>query len=276
MTFVARATASSSRSDDDAMSVTSWRRSDKEIDAVPTPPFGLMGVAGDLCVARRRRCPCIAFSLLLDLASQAPSANIIVFLGRDTRQSNTYNKLMAWVRFCSFWIYPSLACLLLFLSLQQSPPWKQLLWLIPWGWFIWSLLEYALHRFFFHWIPHHRRFKKIIRSLHVSHHGDSRNPDKILVRPIYSLPVSALFLGGFYTVTGSLFAASALLTGLWLGFLYYELVHYRLHLSKADGGLLEYQRQGHFYHHFVDSNHCFGVTSPLWDWVFGTYRRIAP
>ncbi len=85
-TFVASATASSSLSDDDAMSVTSWRRSDKEIDAVPPPPFGLMGVAGDLCVARRRRCPCITSSSLLDLPSQALSANIIVFMGRDTSQ----------------------------------------------------------------------------------------------------------------------------------------------------------------------------------------------
>ncbi len=84
VTFVASTTASSSRSDDDAMSVTSWRRSDKEIEAVPPPPFGLMGVAGDLCVARRRRCPCIAFSLLFDLASQAPSANVIVFMERGT------------------------------------------------------------------------------------------------------------------------------------------------------------------------------------------------
>ena len=109
---------------------------------------------------------------------------------------------MAWVRFCSFWIYPSLACLLLFLSLPQGPSWKQLMWLIPLGWFIWSLLEFALHRFFFHWTPHHSRLKQIIRSLHVSHHGDSRNPDKILVRPIYSLTVSALFLAGFSTVTG--------------------------------------------------------------------------
>ncbi len=85
VTFVASATASSSRNDDDAMSVTSWRRSDKEVDAVPPPPFGLMGVAGDLCVARRRRCPCITSSSLLDLPSQAPSANIIVFMERDTK-----------------------------------------------------------------------------------------------------------------------------------------------------------------------------------------------
>jgi len=84
MMFVASATASSSRSDDDAMSCASRRRNDKEIDAVPPPPFGLMGVAGDLCVPRRRRCPCIASSLILDLASQAPSANVIVFIEVDT------------------------------------------------------------------------------------------------------------------------------------------------------------------------------------------------
>ncbi len=84
MTFVARATASSSRSDDDAMSCASRRRSDKEIDAVPPSPFGLMGVAGNLCVARHRRCPYIASSSLLDLPSQNPSANVLVFLGRDT------------------------------------------------------------------------------------------------------------------------------------------------------------------------------------------------
>lgn len=179
---------------------------------------------------------------------------------------------MAWARFCSFWIYPSLACLLLVLSLRQRPPWEQLLWLIPLGGFIWSLLEYLLHRFLFHWIPRHRGIRKVVQSLHLSHHGDPRNPDKILVRPIYSLPVSALFLGIFYTVTGSLFSASALLTGIWMGFLYYELVHYRMHLSKVSGGLLRVQRQGHFYHHFVDQHHCFGVTSPLWDRIFGTYR----
>jgi len=85
--FVASATASSSRSDDDALSGASRRRRDKEIDAVPPPPFGQMGVAGDLCVARRRRCPYIAFSLLLDLASQAPSANITISIKRGAERT---------------------------------------------------------------------------------------------------------------------------------------------------------------------------------------------
>jgi len=44
-----------------------------------------MELAGDLCVARRRRCPCIASSSLLDLPWQVPSANIIVFMEQDTK-----------------------------------------------------------------------------------------------------------------------------------------------------------------------------------------------
>ena len=60
------------------------------MDAVPPPPFGLMGVEGDLCVARRRRCPCIAFSLLLDLAAQAPSANGTLLMKRGTERTVQY------------------------------------------------------------------------------------------------------------------------------------------------------------------------------------------
>ena len=82
VTFVASATASSSRSDDDAMSVTSWRRSDKEIDAVALATLRADGGCGQsrgtrLRVTRRRRCPCITFFSLLNLPSQAPSANVM-------------------------------------------------------------------------------------------------------------------------------------------------------------------------------------------------------
>ncbi len=51
----------------------------------PADTLRAEGVVGDLCVPRRRRCPCIASSSLLDLTSQAPSANVIVFMKRGTR-----------------------------------------------------------------------------------------------------------------------------------------------------------------------------------------------
>jgi len=89
MTFVASGTAPSSRSDDDEISVTSWRRSDKEIDAVPPPPFGLMGIAGDLGAPACGSLvvadvPASTSSSLLHLPSQAPSANVMAFMGQDT------------------------------------------------------------------------------------------------------------------------------------------------------------------------------------------------
>jgi len=50
----------------------------------PAATLWAEGIVGDLCVPCRRRCPCIASSSLLDLASQAPSANVIVFMKRGT------------------------------------------------------------------------------------------------------------------------------------------------------------------------------------------------
>ncbi len=178
---------------------------------------------------------------------------------------------MAWVRFFSFWIYPLLTGLLVFHSDVQRSQASRLLVLILIGLAIWSLLEYLLHRYFFHWTPQNPGMRKIIHQLHYNHHQDPRHPGKILVQPLYSLPVSGLLGWGFYWIGGSFLDATGFLTGLWAGFLYYEWVHYRLHLGKNSRGLLKRQRRWHFYHHFVDPDHCFGVTSPLWDAVFGTW-----
>ena len=178
-------------------------------------------------------------------------------------------------RFASFWMYPLLACLLLwYSSASVQGSWISILLLITGGMLLWSILEYVLHRFVFHLCSPIPFVQKILERLHLGHHADPRNPDRILVRPIYSLSISAMLLGGLYSLTGTLFSASGLMSGIWLGFLYYETVHFRLHLIKGHKGLLGLQRRGHFYHHFLDSQCCFGVTSPLWDLVLGTYRRL--
>jgi sterol desaturase/sphingolipid hydroxylase (fatty acid hydroxylase superfamily) len=180
---------------------------------------------------------------------------------------------MLLVRFSSFWIYPSLTLLLIhtFFLYGGERWWIELLFLVLSGLLIWSLLEYVLHRFFFHYRPRSHRIRRLLKQLHFAHHSDPKDREKILVRPVYSLSSSGCLLFFFYLPTGDFLQASAVLAGVWVGFLYYELVHYRLHLSLASGGLLKYQRRCHFYHHFVDHNRCFGVTSPLWDLVFGTF-----
>src|SRR5437773_10515142 len=56
------------------------------------------------------------------------------------------------VRFRSFWIFPLLASFLLHLTSLGEPKsrFNDLFWLMPVGILIWTLLEYALHRFVFH------------------------------------------------------------------------------------------------------------------------------
>ena len=85
VTFVASATASSLRSDDDEMSMRIAEEERQRNRCRPAATPWAEGVAGDLCVPCRRRCPCIASSSLLDLASQVPSANVIVFMKRGTK-----------------------------------------------------------------------------------------------------------------------------------------------------------------------------------------------
>ena len=82
--------------------------------------------------------------------------------------------------------------------------------------------------------------------------------------------VSSILYGLLYAITGSVLSAAVILAGIWTGFLYYESVHYRVHFSLSGSGLVGRQRRAHFYHHFTNNKRCFGVTSPLWDYVFRT------
>ena len=180
------------------------------------------------------------------------------------------------VRFRSFWIFPILGGVLLYVTSGGQEPgrWKELFWLVPAGIFIWTLLEYALHRFLFHIQiplpnPHLREF---VNASHMSHHASPRDPSKVLVHPLYGVIVSAILYSILLALFRDAFSAAGTMAGIWAGVLYYETVHYRVHFSLSESGFVGRQRRAHFYHHFTNNKRCFGVTSPLWDYVFGTTR----
>jgi 4-hydroxysphinganine ceramide fatty acyl 2-hydroxylase len=178
------------------------------------------------------------------------------------------------VRFRSFWIFPILGILLLYFTSrrEESSRFNDLLWLVPAGILIWTLLEYALHRFVFHiQIPvPHPRLREIVNASHMGHHASPRDPNKVLVHPLYGIVVSSILYGLIFAVLRNGFSTAAVLVGIWMGFLYYETVHYRVHFSLSGSGFVARQRRTHFYHHFTNNKRCFGVTSPLWDYVFRT------
>jgi sterol desaturase/sphingolipid hydroxylase (fatty acid hydroxylase superfamily) len=115
----------------------------------------------------------------------------------------------------------------------------------------------------------------MLTTSHIRHHENPRDPDKVLVHSAFAMAVSVLVYGLLYTVSRSLIVASGLMTGIWAGFLYYELVHYRVHCTATNSGFIARQRRRHFHHHFAHPDECFGVTTPVWDFVFGTgHRRL--
>ncbi|HEY2379540.1 MAG TPA: sterol desaturase family protein [Terriglobia bacterium] len=182
-------------------------------------------------------------------------------------------------RFRSFWIFPIAAVVLLRFAVLAEPQRSSgdLVLLFLLGVFLWTFLEYVLHRFLFHiQIPiKNPQLHEIINGSHLLHHASPRDPTKILVHPAYGLVVSTLIYGLLYAVFLNAAAAAVVLTGIWAGFLYYEAVHYRVHFSLSGSGLVARQRKPHFYHHFTTNKRCFGVTTPLWDYVFGTTARRA-
>jgi len=176
-------------------------------------------------------------------------------------------------RFRSFWIFPLLSLVLFRVSYGVEPASRvHVVRLLLLGILIWTLLEYALHRFLFHVrIPlRDPRMRDFVNSSHLLHHASPRDREKVLVRPTYGFIVSTLLFGAIYGITRSLTATTAIIAGIWSGFLYYEAVHYRVHFSLSSSGFIARQRRTHFYHHFTNNKRCFGVTTPLWDYVFGT------
>jgi sterol desaturase/sphingolipid hydroxylase (fatty acid hydroxylase superfamily) len=55
---------------------------------------------------------------------------------------------------------------------------------------------------------------------------------------------------------------------------WYDLTHYATH-HRPRTALGEMQRRNHMVHHFKVPDQLYGVTTPLWDFVFGTWPRRA-
>jgi sterol desaturase/sphingolipid hydroxylase (fatty acid hydroxylase superfamily) len=137
---------------------------------------------------------------------------------------------------------------------------------------IWTLTEYWLHRLVFHWEPDNafgRRMHFIIHGIHHDHPNDAM---RLVMPPAASIPLAAVFFAGYMLIFGAP-AAYPLFAGLIIGYLYYDYTHYYLHHMTPKTETGKRLREQHMRHHFQDHRYGFGVSSPLWDAVFGTLPR---
>jgi len=142
------------------------------------------------------------------------------------------------------------------------------------GLFLWTLAEYVLHRFLFHMPVKGEKAERIIFLFHGVHHAQPQLKTRLVMPPVISIPLAAIFYALFY-----LFFAVILKAAQWVapvfsafifGYLLYDLTHYATHHFPMRGGYAKYIKRYHMQHHYKTPNARFGVSSPLWDKVFKT------
>ncbi len=137
------------------------------------------------------------------------------------------------------------------------------------GIFIWTITEYLLHRFVFHYQPKSEWGKIIHWTFHGVHHDYPQDRYRLVMPPSVSLPLAAMFYFIFLYIFGTALAP-AFYAGFLTGYLIYDIMHYALHHFGFRNRILLKLKQHHMKHHYAEPDEGFGVSSPLWDYVFGT------
>ena len=146
--------------------------------------------------------------------------------------------------------------------------WATIGW-IAGGYLFWTLSEYWIHRVIFHFEPERGFGARLHWIIHGVHHDHPNDPMRLVMPPSVSVPLSALFVWGFYAVLGSP-AFLPFGAGFLAGYLFYDMLHYHLHHHRPTTAVGRWLRELHMRHHFQDHERGYGVSAPFWDHVFGT------
>ena len=141
------------------------------------------------------------------------------------------------------------------------------------GAFVWSLFEYVIHRFVFHFFAESEKAKQIVYVIHGNHHEYPRDKERLFMPPVPSLMMACTLFAFFYGMAalfGGAANAFAFFPGFVFGYLVYGSMHYAIHAWNPPFKWMKPLWRNHHLHHYKNVELGFGVSSTLWDHVFGT------
>jgi sterol desaturase/sphingolipid hydroxylase (fatty acid hydroxylase superfamily) len=141
--------------------------------------------------------------------------------------------------------------------------------LIFFGVFIWTITEYLLHRFVFHLELKSELGKKIHFIFHGVHHDYPSDSRRLVMPPSVSIPLAALFYFLFRFLIGNI-SVLPFFAGFLSGYLFYDMTHYAVHHFNMHSKFWLAIKHHHIRHHYQDPDKGYGVSSPLWDLIFGS------
>lgn len=132
------------------------------------------------------------------------------------------------------------------------------------AWFAWATLGALSFTFVEYWMHRLALHAWLYQGQHERHHT---HPREYVVFPIYYTPT--IFLVAYLALPLAIFA------GFTIGYVWFLVWHHILHhldLNLLPASVRRYALWHLAHHHDESCN--FGITVPVWDLVFRTYRRI--
>ncbi|CAM4267035.1 Fatty acid hydroxylase superfamily protein [Pedobacter westerhofensis] len=137
------------------------------------------------------------------------------------------------------------------------------------GIFIWTLTEYVLHRWVFHYELPGKWGARLHFVIHGVHHDYPSDKMRLVLPPSLSIPLALAFFFLFKWLIPEVYLWMFFATFI-AGYLFYDISHYAMHHFNFKSGLFKKIKQHHMLHHYQDPEKGFGVSSPLWDLIIGS------
>lgn len=132
----------------------------------------------------------------------------------------------------------------------------------------WTLVEYVIHRWAFHLHPTSVLGKQVHFLVHGIHHDYPRDSTRLVMPLLVSVPLAVAFYAGYAWLVAPYH--NALFGGFIFGYVAYDSIHYATHHFPMTSRVGRFLKEYHMKHHYVDDHTAFGVSTPLWDFVFRT------
>jgi len=139
------------------------------------------------------------------------------------------------------------------------------------GFLTFTFVEYIMHRYLYHMEPDSKFKDKVQYSMHGVHHDYPKDKDRLAMPPFISAMYAVILYFAFDFIMGEY--AFYFLPGFLVGYAGYLGVHYIVHAFQPPKNFLKVLWVNHAIHHYKDPDVAFGVSTPIWDYVFGTMPK---
>lgn len=138
--------------------------------------------------------------------------------------------------------------------------------------FLWTFTEYVLHRYIFHFNAETKGQERLRFLIHGLHHDDPEDATRLVMPPVPAIVLGLIHFAIFRIFLGPVWV-EPFFAFFVVGYLCYDYIHFAVHHFKPRTRIGKYLKQSHMQHHFVTPHARWGVSSPLWDYVFGTLEE---